>query len=117
MSKNKPDEEKGLLASEMDLSQLRELAVSLKLFSEEEVAKMRSSSLLKAIHAWEEEEVAKHRKGGMRVLSSNKPSVAKEQEEDFYQGKKVASRTEREISGKVYEDIQVITGEIFTNPK
>lgn len=117
MSKNTKElEDKGLLASEMDLEQLRDLAVSIKLFSVEEVAKMKKAGLLKAIHAWEEKAIAKNKKKGMRVLGGQKPTVAQTQEEDLYQGKKVKSRTIRVINGKKYEDIKVSTGEVFTNP-
>lgn len=121
MKTTKKVEDAGMLAKDMNLEQLQDVAVSIKLFSKEEVSKMKRAPLLKAIHAWEDKavEANKDKKTGLRKLSGSKtPTVATEKPvEDFYNGKKVLSRTERVINGKTYEDIKVVSGEIFTNPK
>lgn len=110
-----PKEDKGILAKDMSLADLKSLAVSMKILSAEEVAKMKKADILKAVGAWEKKEIAKNRVGGKRVLGGAKPESTPEVE-DLYEGKKVLSRTPREINGKMYEDVRLVTGETFTNP-
>jgi hypothetical protein len=106
--------QEGILASEMKVDQLRELAIQLELVDKKVVAKMTKPQLLKEIHTWEKKEIAKNRKNGMKVLKS---VPEKESPVDTFNGKVVISRSEREINGKTYEDVQVETGEVFTNLK
>ncbi len=57
------------------------------------------------------------RKDCAGFVTNDAGKVVKTIEQEFYNGKKVLSRTERVINGKTYEDIKVVSGEIFTNPK
>ena len=115
----KKKENKGILAKDMSLAQLKSLAVYLGLYTNGKVETIKKADILKAVTAWEKKAVKESRdaKTGLRKLG-NTPEVAQEQAvEDFYNGKKVLSRTDREINGKMYEDIKVVGGETFTNPK
>jgi hypothetical protein len=116
----KTKKEEGVSAKDMDLKQLKALAVQLELFTAEEVASMKKAPLLKAITAWEDKaiEASKDASTGLKKLGGNKvpETVLETVEEDMYEGKKVISRTTREINGKKYEDVLVVTGETFTNP-
>lgn len=113
--------EKGILAKDMSLEDLKSLAVQLKLLTAEKVSKMKKADILKVITAWEKKAVKENKdaKTGLRKLGTlNAQSVAPTPvEEDVYNGQKVLSRTERVINGKTYEDIKVEGGVVFTNPK
>lgn len=112
-------ENEGVLAKDMPLEDLKALAVQLKLFTAEEVATMKKPAILKAVNIWEEKSIAEHKDKatGLRKLGGKKgPVVAETKEEDLYNGKKVISRTTRELNGKTYEDILVESGETFTDP-
>jgi len=116
---NKDLNEQGMLAKDMDLPTLLKLAVSLKLFSKEEVAKMKKAEILKAVTAWEKKTLEENRdkETGLRKLGGvNTVKVVDETEIDLYNGKAVQSRTTREINGKLYEDVLLVSGETFTNP-
>ena len=117
MTKNLKEE--GILSKDMDLPTLLKLAVSLKLFSKEEVAKMKKAEILKAVTAWEKKTLEENRdkETGLRKLGGvNTVKVVDETEIDLYNGKAVQSRTTREINGKLYEDVLLVSGETFTNP-
>ena len=116
---NKDFNEQGMLAKDMDLPTLSKLAVSLKLFSKEEVAKMKKADILKAVTVWEKKTLAANRDKatGLRTLGgAHAVKVVDETEIDLYNGKAVQSRTTREINGKMYEDVLLVSGETFTNP-
>lgn len=110
MSKEK---EKGVLAKDMNLAELKNLAVSIKLYSKEGVATMKKPALLRDITAWEEKQLSTKRETGFsKVVLPSSPVV---EEEDTHNGKKVVSRTKVTVNNKEYEDILVVTGETFRN--
>jgi len=116
---NKDLNEEGMLAKDMDLPTLSKLAVSLKLFSEKVVSTMSKVKILKAVTAWEVKTLEENRdkETGLRKLGGvNTVKVVDEVEIDLYNGKAVQSRTTREINGKLYEDVLLVSGETFTNP-
>ena len=109
----------GLMIEEMNIKMLQEVAVSLGLFSKEEVAKMKKADILKVVRAWEKKAVEENtdKATGLRKLGGvNTVKVVDEVETDLYNGKAVQSRTTREINGKLYEDVLLVSGETFTNP-
>lgn len=117
----KKTENKGIRAKDMGLKDLKELAVQLKLFTVEEVSTLKKPAILKVVTAWEKKTIEERKDGktGLKTLGETTgagvvPSV--ENKIDTHNGKKVISRTKREINGKTYEDILVETGETFTNP-
>ena len=103
----------GVFAKDLKPKGIQELAVSLGLFSKEEVAKMKKADILKAIIVWESKAVEQNtdKATGLRKLGGSTVP-----EQDMYEGKAVQSRTTRELNGKLYEDVLLVSGETFTNP-
>ena len=115
--KKQSTEDKGVLAKDMNLVDLKALAVQLELFTEKEVSKMKKADILKVVHAWEKKEIAKNKdlNTGLRKLGTiNNPENTGEVA-DIFNDKKVVSRTRVELNGKTYEDILIETGETFRN--
>lgn len=115
----KQTEDKGVSAEDMKLPELKVLAVSLQLFTEEEVKTMKKPALLEAIHAKEDEMVNDVNRKGLK-----RAPVADEYEEEAqpidpvdtlgtHEGKKVIRKTNIELNGKQYVDILVETGETY----
>lgn len=119
------EKKQGKTADEMNVHELRELAVSLGLITKEEAEKSRTSSLLKKIKEWEIKELEKINENEFAVINEDEDfdgedmvDVAEESVvEDTFQGKKVLARKEKEINGKFYEEITVATGETFLELK
>jgi len=103
--------QKGILAKDMSLADLRDLVVSLKLSTVKEAGKLKSKELLSIIGVFEAEHKAKKIAS---VVKASKEAVNVE-EVDMFEGKKVISRTNVEINGKSYENVLVESGEIYTN--
>lgn len=106
--------EVGISAEEMSVKDLRILAVSLNLFTEEEVASKKKKELLEAVKAKEIEMLENKEREGLKRMPSEsiKPS-ADIDAPDTHEGKKVISRTEIELNGKRYMDILVESGETY----
>lgn len=115
--KNMFTKEEGVSATDMKLKDLRELAVSLKLFTAEEVASMKRKDILLAVHNKEEEMLNdSNRPGFKRVVKEEGAQVSAQEDTqvaDTHEGKKVVTRTPIELNGKKYIDILVESGETY----
>ncbi len=112
----------GITADKMNVKELKELAVSLKLVTEEEVKLLKGPAVLKIVKDWEkkslvEQETLSSTPAQDKVTAVSSSFEEEKESEDtigLFNGKKVLSRTKREINGKMYLDIVVESGETFT---
>ena len=96
----------------MNLKELQDLVVSLKLLKTKELQGKKKADLLKIVQDWEEVQLEKTEKKSVKSIgSATMPPVA--EEIGLHNGKKVVSRTPIELNGKKYIDILVETGETF----
>lgn len=119
-------EEKGKTKEELDVKELRELAVRLGLMAPEEAEKSRTKTLLAKIGEWEAEQIKLKEESENAVIleedfdDEDMEDVVEEAVEtaevladDTFNGKKVISRTLVSLNGKDYEDILVESGETY----
>lgn len=114
MKKNKED--KGVLAKDMKLPELQQVALGYGLFTKEDVLLMKKPALLKAINAKEQEILNDpNREGLKRVVTEGQEPVAETVtvSVEMHNGKKVIRKTPVEHNGKNYMDILVETGETY----
>lgn len=106
--------EKGKMSSEMNLKELQDLVVSLKLLKTKELQGKKKGELLKIVQDWEEKALAdKKDKKGTFTPEDVEHTAPVAEEIGLHNGKKVVSRTPIELNGKKYIDILVETGETF----
>lgn len=96
--------------SDMTPKELKALALSLGLYTEESIKDAKKKDILLAIKKHEEDLIAE-KPEGEKVVTENTPELT------TYNGKKVISSKEVEVNGKKYLDILVETGETYREPK
>ncbi len=117
-------EHKGITKEEMNKDELRELALSLGIDTEEAIKEMKKSDLLGAIGAWEEKAIAEREAGESGTLTAapesaqdDAPVAPQDNGRGYHEGKKIASITPVELNGKSYNDVTTEDGVTFRIPK
>jgi hypothetical protein len=111
MPKTTKPEDAGVSASDMKLADLKSLAVSMKLFTEEKVSSMKRKDILSAVHAEEERILGDESRPGLKRVVGATPAVSADL--GVHEGKKVLKRTPVVLNGLNYVDILVESGETY----